>query len=311
VRAWPQLTACVLSLALAGLNAPASAAGIAPAAKHVLWDVPADGAVPWRGIPGTAGGAVGGAGAILYPGGAGLVGFFAAILTHGAIASSAQSAERKRVQDEADKVLLPYENLLRDLTLPKLWQAAQAHLASRAATPAVTLAPGAAASAAAPTVTAEPATTGQARPMFALSQDSRTMVLDLDVVLGGAAAPTTTVIRVIAAPLADSSEAVAHWTRNDGQALKGNATAMLAHALDLAQRHLAVAPNDDVPMRSHRYIAAGETRIERGQLLSSACGRIVIRTLRGGVMSAIAAPAPGTTAEPPAPTPDCPEQERF
>ncbi len=119
---WPAAAAAALWLAAAAHANPAPTASTAP--DVWWWRAPATAEVAWRGMLPTEGGAVGGGGGMLYPGMFGAGGLLVAILTHAAISDGVQSAERKRVQDEADKVLEPYAAALKSWPATALWTAA-------------------------------------------------------------------------------------------------------------------------------------------------------------------------------------------
>jgi hypothetical protein len=88
------------------------------------------------------------------------------------------------------------------------------------------------------------------------------------------------------------------WRENGAASLKREASMMLAHAVTLVLRH--GAKQSEHPELSHRYVFAGARQIERGQLLHQTCGRVVILTLRGHMLSA------------PRPEPEgCEESYRF
>jgi hypothetical protein len=267
-RAPRRAGALVLALAAAFVVA---AHGQVPAASpasgaSVRWLAPADEPVVWRGLQGTAGGAVGGA-PMMYPGGAGLAGFLVAILTHGAIASGAQSAAAKRAQEEADRVFDPHRAALGAWPLPRLWAAAQQRRRSVSG--------------------GESAMALRARPVFAMTQDRRTLLLDLELAPEPSAKldGTALALRVVAPSLPTEVDASAHWSGQESQALLDAAAALLAHSLEVAERFALRPAGEDPPHRSHRYLVADESRVERGQLLASGCARSVIRTLRGGLLS--------------------------
>lgn len=295
--------ACALACAcitLLGVDAPAWA--FAAQAPAVRWAEPTAPDVAWRGIVNLDGATAGGGASMMYPA-PNLAGFLAAILTHAALSSSAQSAEQKRQQELADAVLAPYAEALRAWPASALWQAALS-----ASTPAQPAGDGAG--------DAPAAWTGEATPRFSLAPDAGTLVLDLGTKLtppGGA--PVEVVVRVVSSPLA-VADAQAHWTADGAKALKDTATALFGHALGLAAREAATrsaqtlagrgphadATADDTPFRTHRYLMGGTPRSERAQKLGESCSRIVMRTLRGWLLSA------PTQAKPPA---DCTEPAPF
>ena len=272
----------------------------AHAAESVLWwRAPATPDVVWRGMLATEGGAVG-SGTFIGPYPAfGVAGLLVAVFTHAAISQGVQSSERQRAQEEADKVLAPYAAALRAWPAQELWAAAFAQSASATSTPA--------AETASPVLKrwdgSAPAPEGlvvETLPQFTLAQDEGVLVLDVAVKLVPApgAAPVESLVRVVSSPH-DAADARAHWSADDARRLKAHAAAMLAHGLQLALRHGGPA-NTDAPMRTHRYLQGSVERSERSQLLAGDCARVVLRTLRGGLLSVPQRQAEGSTCPQPA-----------
>lgn len=273
---------CRTAMAAALLWTCGQAMAFAEKAPAVRWAEPASADLAWRGIVSLDGGAAGGGASMLYPA-PNLAGLLAAILTHAALASSMQSAEQQRRQELADSVLAPYAPALRAWPPRALWQA----VLSKASTVKAQAADAA-------------AWTGEATPSFALAPDAGTLVLDVGAKLtppGGV--PVEVVVRVVSSPLA-ATDAQAHWTANDAQALKDSAAAMFGHALSLAAREAvtrsaqvaagkagsAESTVDPTPFRTHRYLMGNSLRSERAQKLGEGCARVVMRTLRGWLLSA-------------------------
>jgi hypothetical protein len=258
----------------------------APALAALWLKAPLSPELAWRGQLSTesAGGVRGGA--MVYPGGAGLVGLLVGVFTHAAIEGSAQSAARRREQEEADKVLEPYRPLLRGWDSQALWQAVQALDGGLRAGEGPSAAP-----------QAERAGVVQALPVFTLVPDESALVLDVAVKLepvSGAAAIESTV-RVVSTPL-PPGDPRAQWSADEAVRLKRTAAAMFAHALRLAQRHSALPAEAAVPQRTLRYVQGTVDRTERGQPLEQGCNRVVMRTLRGGLMSVPQRPADDAAA---------------
>ena len=65
---------------------------------------------------------------------------------------------------------------------------------------------------------------------------------------------------------------------------------MVAHTVEIAMAQATtVAPAgagaDETPFRTHRYLMGSDEKMERSQLVASACNRSVLRTLRGSLLS--------------------------
>jgi len=257
--------------ALAALATMATA--VASADELVLLEVPAS--VPWSGIAGAA--AEGGTVAMLYPAPTPLLGLIA-VLTHGAIISGARAAEDKRRQEEADKVLEPYLAALSAWSPKALVQAVAEPAADG---PARRVAEGEASAGARWRV--------EFAPTFAMFAGRSRLLLDSRVRVLDAAVPGTVPfevqVRVASNRRADDA---AFPSDDDAELLKQESVRLLAHAVDVAlhahQRQLA-ALADDTPFRTHRYLDGPRDGMERAQLVGEGCARIVLRTLRGTLLS--------------------------
>jgi hypothetical protein len=275
-----RLLRAALCVVFSWLAVQAPAAIAAESTVALWWRTPTAPEVAWRGMLATEGGNVGAGPFIgLYPA-VGPAGLLIAVLTHGAIAQGAQSAQRKREQEAADKVLDNYPAALRTWPSISLWEAAAGGRER--------LWDGSAAT---------PDTVVEMMPVFSLAQDEDAVFLDVTVRIssGMGAAPKIVEVRVLSSPL-KTTAARAHWSADDASALKATAAAMLAHAVRLASQHEKPAGNttstnstDNVaeaaPARTHRYLQGSMERTERAQQLAGDCSRVVLRTLRGGLLS--------------------------
>lgn len=116
-------------------------------------------------------------------------------------------------------------------------------------------------------------------------------------------------VRVVSSPL-NLPDVAAHLAADDAQALKATATAMFRHALGLAAREAQLRntaatggepASPEVATRTHRYLMGSHSRAERGQKVGESCGRVMLRTLRGWVLSAPVRTEPPTLCEQPYP----------
>jgi hypothetical protein len=222
-----------------------------------------------------AGGAAGG---ILYPGyNAG--GFIAAILTHALINESVKSSQRNAAQQEADKVLEPYKPALvgwlaDDLTDRTVMRFKQASLALSdrlvaAATPSVHW-------------------VVESAPLFSMTQDRQALLVESEVTVRRADAPQIahrSVVRVVGQPIV-SSGAQEHWGADGGERLKSESSLLHAQAVGLAiEDMLGLRASKDARQRTIRYPQGGQEIIERAEVLDRYCGYLVIRSLRGDLLS--------------------------
>ena len=240
--------------------------------------------LPWRGLLPTEGGAVGMGPQIgPYPV-AGAAGLLGAILGHALASSAVRSAEERKAQAEADRVLEAYRPALSAWQARQLWQSLQAPTPEGLHLVPADIGQGAAD---APAV--------QIAPSFLMSQDERLFIADVLVrVENPGTPPAERLVRVIATP-PPTTEPRQHWLADEARPLKQAATAMVAHAVAVSLRH-PQAVGADVPMRTHRYRRGQAQGVERGQLVHSDCARVVVQTLRGHLLSAPRAESEADTA---------------
>lgn len=252
----------------------ATCAGTAAAADLCLRG-PADAQVAFHGLP-NFDGAGGSATPMLYPA-PNLAGMLGGIIAHGMLVNGGRDREKARIREEADKVLLPYQADLLLFRHDELLGAALAQLnvagAKRLAAPA---APPAATETAVDSV-----------PLFYMTQDRRALVLvnTLSVRVAGAAAPLQKMVRVVSAPRAADVEA--GWTDGTHNLLRRTSIAMQARAIEIALADAAAdhAATAAAPFRTVRYEEGGVERMERAQVIDEQCGELLLRTLRGELMS--------------------------
>jgi len=212
------------------------------------------------------------------PAGAGVGGLLAAILTHGAISEGARKASMAKALNAADQVLTPYQDVLQKLSQQELMKAALDSLSDSVERQM--------AQADAPVTSAWLI---ESEPIFLLTQDQRAIVLEHNVVIRNVARPDfvfQTTVRVVSDPIA-ADEARETWLRDDGQALRQASTRLYAHSLHVLLQQLGRAPAADAQPRfkTFRFSEGGARKFERAQLLSLACARAVVRTLRGTLLS--------------------------
>lgn len=269
--------AWALAFALPSTQVTAEDVPARPSAAGRSWTLllPQDNQLVFRGVVNLDGAGMG-SGSMMYPA-PNAAGFLAALITHGILLESTKNSQKQKLQEEADKVLLPYQEVLRDFDMTDLLQRA---LQKSQLGPDSTLQPEASA-------TMSDWMIGVI-PVYAMTQDERALILDAAVSLRGrhaTAAAYQGVIRVVSSPR-EEVELPAHWTAERGKALKDEAAAMLAHALDIAtQLGMEAPPPDVAKQRTFRYRAGTKDRYERAELLRDECDRLVVRNLRGALMS--------------------------
>jgi hypothetical protein len=289
---------CLAAGLLAGVAASAADAGIVEGAPVALAQsgfalrLPKNDAVAYRGLVNydKAGGP---ASAFLYPvGGAGIVGLLAGIATHGALVESGKNSEKTRLQTEADKVLDPFRPTLDGLTHRSL----MAQGLQRLGMPATVH-----------VIDANESSEGwivESLPVFSMTQDRGALILENAVLVYAASDPTNpryrNVVKVVS-NLHDDADLESHWAADEGKRLKDESERLFGHSIRLLMQALEPRPAEPALVeKTFRYTEGKEQRMERAQLVRESCGRAVIKTLRGWLMS-----VPLRQSAPPAPSPDC------
>ena len=229
----------------------------------------------------------------LYPA-PNLAGLFAAVITHAVVADSAQARQRQQAQDAADRVLTAYRAVIAGYRHQDLMQRALDKLPDGGRGRKI--------------VPADDKPGGwvvDSVPLFTMTQDQQALIVDNAIAVHApGAAPDKpayqNVIRVVSRPHGHDNPD-AYWNEADGAALKDQAALLLALSFDVARADAAELLGQGAPPRTFRYAEGASERIERAQLVSEQCNRIVIRNLRGWLMSV---PAPQATAACPPPAAD-------
>ena len=281
---------CVLTLGLSSCWAATSTesdSGVGQvAARSWSLKLPADDKLVFSGALNSDGAGVNSP-SILYPAPS-VGGFIAAVITHGLIVESQKIRQQKKAQEDADKVLDPYQSILSLITYPQLarpWVEKMQPGSGRRLVSA----------------TESPQSDAwliEATPVFLMAQDRRTLSLDS---LVSMRAPGTTEntglqyrIRVIS-PVVESEDSAGAWSSDAGKKLNEVSAWLFSESLNIAtQMAIEGTDKNDRPFQTIRYLEGTTEKMERAQLISAHCGRLLIKTLRGSLMS-----VPAKTSMPP------------
>jgi hypothetical protein len=129
-----------------------------------------------------------------------------------------------------------------------------------------------------------------------MTQDEQAIILDNAIAIYAPGAAETAVyqntVRVVSRPQ-HRDDTLAFWTANQGAALKDESATLLALSLDIALADaMAAAQAEGASHKTFRYPEGRTERMERAQLVAEHCNRLVIRSLRGWLISI---PAPQAT----------------
>lgn len=264
-----------------------------PMAAGTPWllRLPAEQKVPFRGVVNYDEAGIG-TGTILYPA-VDPLSFLVAIATHGIMNESMKSGQKSKIQEQADKILEPYQPVLDRYTYRELMERG---LAGSVA--------GADGRLAEPNEQAAAEWILDVAPIFSVTQDQRAIILDNVVALyapGNAKTPAyANSVRVVSTPKAETDVPVL-WTSNDGAILKEESAVLFAQSIDAFLDDVTATKSADAPKyKTVRYPQGGVENIERAQLVAEICGRATLKTLRGWLMS-VPAQVGGTPCLAPAP----------
>jgi hypothetical protein len=241
--------------------------------------IPVDGKVLYSGVVNNDSAGLG-TGAFLYPA-FGLVGFLAAVATHGIINSSAKSIQKSKLQETADQVLTPYREALDTFTYGQLFErtknALQLPMELRVTA-----------------IDKAPVTEWRldSEPGFLLTPDQSALILEVPIAIYAPNASTTdqpvykNVIKVVSDAVT-SDDLTAQWSANNSELVKATSAKLMADSLNIAlldwqQTSTATA----TPQQTLRYMIGHTEKIERGQIISLSCQRLLLRNLRGALIAA-------------------------
>lgn len=272
---------CILALA-AGLLLAGTASAQGAAERAWAVKTPTVEKVVFRGVVSHDAAGMG-TGSMLYPA-PNAAGLLAAILTHGLLNESAKQAQKTKLQADADTVLQPFATVLSGFTNAQLIRSALPRQKAVGTRRAITADEGPGLDWVVETA-----------PVFSMTRDQRALVLDNAVRIYAPAtadAAYAQTIRVVSAPLAaageagDSAAVEQAWLADQGKRLLDESAALFAESLDVAMANSQQGTGlAESPHRTFRYPEGGVEKMERAQLVEARCGRALLRTLRGWLMS--------------------------
>lgn len=225
---------------------------------------------------------------MLYPA-PNIGGFLAALITHGILLESTRSAQIEKNRQEANQVLLPYQSILDGYHYRDLMQSGLGKTTAGGSRKLVEF-------------LEKPGSEWfiESLPVFSITQDQKAIILDNAVVIYAPDLPAApayqSVIRVVSKP-ESSVNPQSFWTANAGENLKSESARLLAESLDIAFSEAnggsAKRTNSH---RTVRYMEGSKENMERGEVVSESCERVVLRNLRGWMMSVPASAAQDASA---------------
>lgn len=196
----------------------------------------------------------------------------------------------EELQTEADKVLLPYQAALGNFTYRELVQRGLDKTSVDGSKKWVGFN--------SPSV-AEWVV--EVTPSFTLTQDQSAIVLNNHISIYAPGSPSEplykNLIRIVSDPR-DEPDPAGFWMRDGGERLKEESAHLFARSLEIAWGEIDNASRKDDPARPKtiRYRQGKSEKMERAGVIDTRCNRVVIRTLRGWLMSVpLAEPGEDTT----------------
>lgn len=226
-----------------------------------------------------------GAGGMAYPGIGGPVGFLAAVVTHGLISEATKSAEKTRIQEQADKVLDPYQDMLlgfqhKDLLSQSFGKGLVG--TQKPFTPEI--------------VSSSSDWVVESQPQFVMTQDQSAIILENTLTIRRPGMAETTAyrntVRVVSG-VQRAQDLTSFWGADKGANLKTESARLFVRSIELALADAQVQGIESRPKKTIRYLEGKEEKMERAELIEERCGRVVGRTLRGWLLSV---PASGDDA---------------
>lgn len=198
--------------------------------------------------------------------------------------------EQEKRQAKANEVLAPYQPILGGYTHRELFQRALEKTSPSGTGRLVEF--------------SDSSTGGwrvEMNPVFTLTQDQSAWILDNDISIHAPGSPAGPAyqgaIRVISDPRTEP-DIIRFWTAREGAALREESARLVAHSLEIAWREMnggswsaggssnsnSGSEAEATPL-TFRYRQGKTERMERARPVVMRCGRAVIRTLRGTLMS--------------------------
>lgn len=187
--------------------------------------------------------------------------------------------KEEKLQAAADQVLLPYQTLLNNYTYRELAQQGLEKISAGGSKKLVE--------------SSAPSQAGgfiKIMPVFTMMQDQSAIILDNNISLylpdySSSAPVYENIIRVVSSPR-EEPDLTSFWMANEGEMLKEESASLFAQSLEIVWSGMdGVSRKDDSAPKTIRYLQGRSEKMERAQLISAHCDRVVIRTLRGWLIS--------------------------
>lgn len=202
--------------------------------------------------------------------------FLVSVLTHAAIAESSKNGEKSSQQTEADKVLSAYQDQIQFIFPFDLKKSAQDHMGKLASPVSIT--DGADSSA---------TWLLMSNPIFFMAADERSIAVVNKVTIYKAGQTEQPIYQNMIETVSDAApekSPQSYWKDNANPIFQDTVKNLFNKSIELAMRDATLSLSDEsVQDSTIHYSKSGKTLFERGKRISTNCGHITIRTLRGWI----------------------------
>lgn len=198
---------------------------------------------------------------------------FVGIFVHGLLAKGMRDKQKIALQTQADAVLSGYQQILSEFKYQDLIQRTIEKVSVKDNVTDQSL--------------LDKQMVVENAPSYQMTQDQRTLVLNnllivhhveenADVSKGHA-------IRVVSKALKETPSEF--WHENNGENLKTESADLLAKSIAYVLADLHEANVEKIPFETVRYLQGNAEKIERAQVINRQCDRLLLKNLRGMLMS--------------------------
>jgi hypothetical protein len=228
-------------------------------------------------------------GQMLYPA-PNVGGLLVAIFAHGVAVEAQKNSQRSQMQQAADQVLAPYKEALDAFTHDELARRGLAQAALFSPHRHVD-----------EVHAADAGWVLESAPTFVLGQDQAVLVLENAVAIHRRGEPDKALFQGVVKVVSDPQETTApadYWGAEGAARLRGESVRLFAHSLGVALAQARRTPGADGPQKTYRFPEGSSERMERGSMVTRYCNRLIIRNLRGWLLSIPQRPAGGADPAP-------------
>jgi hypothetical protein len=210
-------------------------------------------------------------GAMVYPGGFGLGGFIASIATHAAIANSAAEARKNKIQNEANKITVPFQEYISKTQLNTLLEQAMKEQTLFSKIDTVS------------TEQIKNVDTVEFAPVLFMTQDMKQLYIRNVGVIYNPLKKTKAFyqnqVEVFSEPV-KAKDIMNYWTNDDGSKLQETVSDLMRISTNLLLKDMLGSDKFDKKDRNIQYYVGSKKYFERGKINNTSCNYLLLKTLR-------------------------------